>query len=434
MNLTSQSDCFRLPNEDAAHVDPILIPVPEPYNFPEDYPKFGEWVPKEALVDNWAASEFVYRLIDQNLHVALAQEASQARNGQKCVADVSSFNTGGTHVVFQLRFEDGGVWLVRIRFPGCELEGHKCVGGFGSFQRAADEMGSELATMAVVKQRTSLPVSAVYLYNLSADNVLSAPYMMIEKMPGETLERKLYRDGAIYLHQIRSIEAQVHNFMRELGDIRYHQIGRLSLDGKIGPFMPGSPFDSAADYYAAKLAATITARGFEEILQKCYRPVDIGKWETAGQTDKEKLALWVYLQVASYLGANAHAGPFPLDHGDWHDQNVLVDDDYRIVGVIDWELARTCCQVKPSKLFMHSLRDVAPSILGRQVLLDTTWHKLQELGRLFEAPVVPPQFVQQLTPLLIFLETNFNQIAGIVPAEVRDLILGRDDFGGGEIS
>jgi hypothetical protein len=68
------------------------------------------------------------------------------------------------------------------------------------------------------------------------------------------------------------------------------------------------------------------------------------------------------------------------------------------------------------------------------VLLDTTRHKLQELGRLFEAPVVPPQFVQQLTPLLIFLETNFNQIAGIVPAEVCDLILGRDDFGGGEIS
>ena len=35
-------------------------------------------------------------------------------------------------------------------------------------------------------------------------------------------------------------------------------------------------------------------------------------WETAGQTDKVKLPLWVYLQVGRFLGAKASAGPFPL--------------------------------------------------------------------------------------------------------------------------
>jgi hypothetical protein len=52
-------------------------------------------------------------------------------------------------------------------------------------------MGCEIATMTFVKEHTSLPVPKVYVYNLSFNNTLHAPYMMIEKMPGETLERKL---------------------------------------------------------------------------------------------------------------------------------------------------------------------------------------------------------------------------------------------------
>ena len=102
------------PNRDA---DAILVQVSEPFPFPKDYPLFGKWVPRESFVDNWAGSEFVRRLIDEELHVGLAKEASQARNGLKCVADLSSFNAGGTHVILQLQFEDGVVWLARIQFP-----------------------------------------------------------------------------------------------------------------------------------------------------------------------------------------------------------------------------------------------------------------------------------------------------------------------------
>lgn len=418
--------------------DDILVPVCEPYKFPEGYPLFGQWLPRESFVDNWAGTEFVRRLIDQELHVDLAKEASKARNGLKCDADLSSFNAGGTHVIVQLQFEDGVVWLARIRFPCCGIEGHQCVGGFTSFQDAAAAMGCEIATMAFVKERTSLPVPNVYVYNLSFDNLLHAPYMIIEKMAGESLERKLYRDGVIYVHQIKRVDKQVKQFMHELADIRFLKIGRLSVDGTIVSFptglglvtVPGSPFNSAEEYYNAKLSATITGYGLEQILQESYQPANVGKWDTAGQTEKIELAMWVYLQVGKFLGTKASAGPFPLDHGDWNDQNVLVDADYRVVGVLDWELARTCCHecVKPSKLFQYTLRDVGESILvepGRQMVLDTTPQKLQELGRLFERPVVRQQFVQQLEPLILFLQTNFtDEIDEIIPIEVRSNVLG----------
>ena len=42
--------------------------------------------------------------------------------------------------------------------------------------------------------------------------------------------------------------------------------------------------------------------------------------------------------VASRL-SNFDNGPFPLIHGDFGHNNAVVDDNYRIIGLIDWEMA-----------------------------------------------------------------------------------------------
>ena len=43
-------------------------------------------------------------------------------------------------------------------------------------------------------------------------------------------------------------------------------------------------------------------------------------------------------KLASRLSVRDH-GPFPLCHGDFGHNNTIVDDDYHILGVIDWEMA-----------------------------------------------------------------------------------------------
>lgn len=43
-------------------------------------------------------------------------------------------------------------------------------------------------------------------------------------------------------------------------------------------------------------------------------------------------------KLASRLSVRDH-GPFPLCHGDFGHNNTIVDDDYHILGVIDWETA-----------------------------------------------------------------------------------------------
>lgn len=37
--------------------------------------------------------------------------------------------------------------------------------------------------------------------------------------------------------------------------------------------------------------------------------------------------------------AKCNHGPFPLCHGDSGHNNIIVDDDYNVFGVIDWEFA-----------------------------------------------------------------------------------------------
>jgi hypothetical protein len=44
--------------------------------------------------------------------------------------------------------------------------------------------------------------------------------------------------------------------------------------------------------------------------------------------------------VASKLSIHNH-GPFPLCHGDFGHNNVVVDENYNVLGVIDWEFAFT---------------------------------------------------------------------------------------------
>lgn len=43
--------------------------------------------------------------------------------------------------------------------------------------------------------------------------------------------------------------------------------------------------------------------------------------------------------ISEYMSTAHDKGPFPLCHGDFGHNNIIVDDHYRILGVIDWESA-----------------------------------------------------------------------------------------------
>ncbi len=67
------------------------------------------------------------------------------------------------HAVFELSFSDGTFWVVRVRFPeNSEDDTEEEEGDEG--RDTEIEMLSEIATLRLVSQKTSMPVAEVFGY------------------------------------------------------------------------------------------------------------------------------------------------------------------------------------------------------------------------------------------------------------------------------
>ena len=91
-------------------------------------------------------------------------------------------------------------------------------------------------------------------------------------------------------------------------------------------------FRSASDYYNARVQRFLAQKESES-------PVD----------DNWTALAWLYLQaIPLFCPPNLDAGPFPLRHPDLNNLNLLYNDNYNIMGVIDW----TAAQAAPWQSFV----------------------------------------------------------------------------------
>ena len=120
-------------------------------------------------------------------------------------------------------------------------------------------------------------------------------------------------------------------------NIRLPKIGTITGINYNGSYQPkplptlDGPFDTAADFFRAW--STRVEFGLpEDQLQ-----------DAAGSYAGEILSSIKTFQTlvhdyAERLSAH-NEGPFPLCHGDFGHNNMVFDDEYRLLGVIDWETA-----------------------------------------------------------------------------------------------
>ena len=115
------------------------------------------------------------------------------------------------------------------------------------------------------------------------------------------------------------------------------KIGRItgiSEDGTYeqGPILgTGGPFDTAAEFYTAW--STIVEFGLDEPRLQQASGQYLSEIKASISSFQESIK-----KLAAKIPARNH-GPFPLCHGDSGHNNIIVDNDYRILGVIDWEHA-----------------------------------------------------------------------------------------------
>jgi hypothetical protein len=235
---------------------------------------------------------------------------------------------GGMNYHIEISFDDGVSWLARIRrfnatSPPLELRNYI--------------MHSEIATLKFLSN-TTVPAPKLYDFNLDETNPVGVSYILMEKMPGKSLDWSLATGK-----QKRKVIDQNADIYIELQTHPFDTMGSLVLDEfgsqHVGPFASEfmsdytnslktlGPFSSLEGYYAAHIKLILDLITRQELY--AHRSVD---------------AFLIHLYLLENLSVilnNLDDGKFYLKHADEKGDHILVDDEFNITGFIDWEWAHT---------------------------------------------------------------------------------------------
>lgn len=236
---------------------------------------------------------------------------------------------GGMNYHIEIQFEDGISWLARIRrlnatSPPPDLRAYI--------------MRSEVATLQFLSM-TRVPVPEVFDYKLDEENPIGVGYILMEKMPGRSLRWSL-----LSREQRKKVMSQLANIYIELHVFSFDSMGSLDQPGTqhVGSFaresltdyenshmLPMGPFTSSGEYHLASIRLTIDLIMRDE----CFTPRAI---------DAYLVHRFLLDSVSKKsLCPSRDDGRFYLRHADSKGDHILVDDDYNITGIVDWEWAHT---------------------------------------------------------------------------------------------
>lgn len=225
---------------------------------------------------------------------------------------------------------DGNKLVIRIPATGW---------GSGKTETAARALESQVATLRLIKQNTAIPVPEVYDFDTTDNNAIGAPYICMSFVPGipvmqvwfkdpETMSREQFR-----LNILSGLSHVMAQFSRltfdKIGSVSGDEAGNTSLepcydwhindDGTV-QIVPSGPFDSASAYFEAHFKGNVANDGPNE-------------WDKAESE--------IMQSIMSYSPIHDSQGGFVLRPPDLNPQNVMVDEQGNITGLIDWDLVQT---------------------------------------------------------------------------------------------
>ena len=276
---------------------------------------------------------------------ALEKAASRARNGIRCSIpafadnvdpvsqiDLVSRQCGGQNCHVDVQFADRVTWIARIRLDSPHLPPPAV---------QAHIFLSEVATLKFLSN-TRVPAPQVYAYELEApNNAVGTSYVLMEKLPGKPLDwgcatteqraRVMEQLADVYLELERHPILQTGSLVHSAGSDRAK---RNRVD--VGSFAQTPCFETPD--LAVGPFGTLEA-AYTAIIRQQQRM--LANHEVSTLPVDNYLSFFWRLKVLPELVAESvsRIGPFYLRHQDDKGDHILVDNDYNITGIIDWEWA-----------------------------------------------------------------------------------------------
>ncbi|RMZ84189.1 hypothetical protein DV738_g604, partial [Chaetothyriales sp. CBS 135597] len=239
---------------------------------------------------------------------------------------------GGMNYHIELSFDDGVKWIARIRrfnatSPPAALRDYI--------------IRSEVATLKFL-ELTDVPSPKVFDFAMeNANNPVGVGYILMEKLPGKSLRWALATEI-----QRKNVMDQLADIFVELHKYSFDHLGSLDQPGDthIGPFAresltdfvqsemrPIGPFSSPDQYHYASL---------QLILDLILR----GEMYSQQAVDAYLIHLFLIDLIPSISPSPSsiqNDQGYYLKHADDKGDHILVDEDFNITGIIDWEWAYT---------------------------------------------------------------------------------------------
>ncbi|OAQ99561.1 hypothetical protein LLEC1_01332 [Akanthomyces lecanii] len=255
---------------------------------------------------------------------ALAATATQRRGGISCTI-AEKFSMGHFNMARRLDFVDGISWVARVRFPSSAAAAAR------EALSEAKTMELEVATMKFFRSKTWIPVPEVHAYSFSAHNEVGAPFILMDYIHGniasDLREQRDCDDGLFGSpEQDRKFREQVARIQATVSSFHFPKIGSIYYDEGIDDFCIGpevqtglGPWTSSAAYYDDLALHLLNFTSQDSLRQ---RP---------------SFVVPAILSFLLRICGEEKNGPFRLTNRDFGAHNILVDDNFNVVGVIDFD-------------------------------------------------------------------------------------------------
>ncbi|TVY25150.1 hypothetical protein LHYA1_G006488 [Lachnellula hyalina] len=255
---------------------------------------------------------------------ALLAYAAESRNEIAAVL-LSDIGLGYNHMVRILEFGDGKRLVARLRMPPLH---DKIV----SDDIVATIINCEMNAMFLVRQKTDVPVPQIHAFETTSHNAVKAPFTLMDCLDGNVGMDLGMQVPVKHQKPLFKSLAKIHV---QLSAVQLPKIGTIVSINEDGTYQQGpipgigGPFDTATEFFKAWAANTEFGMP-EEKLRAASGPYAEEILPSVSLFTKSITKIAERLSVRD-------KGPFPLCHGDFGHNNIIVDDEYRILGVIDWE-------------------------------------------------------------------------------------------------
>lgn len=267
----------------------------------------------------------------------LCQLASDLNNNMPCTL-LDKQNAGLNSLIKVLEFADTTRWVARIPLH------------LGKREQDSTLLRSEVHTMQLIREccGSHLPVPRVFAYEADARNRVGVPFILMELLLANTA---MDSAGGYSVH--RGVIPKDHrpNFYRSVAHCQVHLthlrfpkigtiIGRVDTGAfDIGPLPHiGGPFETASAFFTAWADHVKFDKERSEVIRMMpAEPPGLAE-QVADAIENFPAQIRALVTRRPPLHNN---GPFPLIHTDFLHSNMLVDSQFNLVGVIDWEGAQT---------------------------------------------------------------------------------------------